>query len=265
MFKRTIVVAALVSLGVIAAVACTPTGAQSSGSSSPSVAFQAAGVISQQQTGIWVSGLGKVSAQPDLAILSLSVEVRAKTVAEAQSRAASSMNAVIAALKKRGVQDKDIQTRYFNVSPQYNYVDKVDQFGRRSEQVLVGYIVSNQATVKARKLDDVGPLLDDVATAGGDLTRVQGITFTIDDPTKLQDQARELAVKNATAKAQQVAKAAGVSLGRAFYIAENVSFTPRPQLLDRGFAAAPASEASTPISGGELDVQVTVQAAFAIQ
>ena len=223
------------------------------------------GTAASTFSGIWVSGKGKASAQPDLALLTAGVEAKAKTVEEARSKAASAMSAILDALKRRGIADKDTQTRFFNISPEYQFVERTDALGiRRGEQVLVGYIVSNQVAVKVRKLDDVGKVIDDVVKAGGDLTRLQGIGFTIDDPSKLQTQARELAVKDALAKADQMAKAAGVSLGKPFYLNESSFESPPQPFAARLSVAASAGEVSTPISAGELDVEVTVQAAFSI-
>ncbi|MSP78515.1 MAG: DUF541 domain-containing protein [Dehalococcoidia bacterium] len=274
MFKKAIAALAVGLVGLMGVAACSSQNpsAASASTSTPGAANTRAqaqvapdGSIGMaQQTGIWVSGEGKVSAQPDLALLSLGVESRARTVEEARAAAATSMTAVLDAIKKHGVVEKDIQTRYFNISPEYTYRTINDQFGQRSQQVLVGYVVTNQATVKVRKLDDVGPVIHDVSKAGGDLTRLQGVGFTIDDPTTLQTQARDLAVKAALAKADQMAKAAGVTLGRAFYIADmSINVQPPMPYAARGLAAP--AEAGTPISTGELNVTVSVQTAFSIR
>lgn len=217
-----------------------------------------------QQTGIWVLGTGKVVVQPQLAVFTLGVESRAATVEEARGRAAEAMNSIVKSLKANGVADRDIQTRLFTITPQYVYRERTDQGGRFSEQVLVGYTVSNQATVRVRDLGKVGVVIDDVARAGGDLTRIQGISFTVEDFSPYQIQARELAVKNALAKAGQFASLTGVTLGRLVYITES-SATPvvREFAVREAVAAAPG--APTPVSPGELEVQVNVQAAFAIQ
>jgi hypothetical protein len=176
------------------------------------------------------------------------------------------MNAVVAALKARRVQDRDIQTQFFHITPQYVWKERVDPTGaRHGEQVLTGYLVTNQASVVVRDLGQVGELVDAVAQAGGDLTRIQGISFTIEDPTRLHQQAREAAVRDAQAKAQQFATLTNVALGRLVYISESAA-TPgvRAEVARAGIAAVSA-EQPTPIGGGELAVEVTVQTVFAIQ
>ncbi len=225
--------------------------------------LSSAGTASLPQ-GIWVSGRGAVTAEPDIAILTVGVEARADTVAEARSQAAVAMAAVIDSLKSSGVADKDIQTVSFSVNPQYTYREVVDSRGRYSEQVLVGYQVSNQASAKIRDLDAVGPAIDGAAEAGGDLVRIRGISFTIDDSGPLHILAREAAVNQAMATAAQFADLTGVTMGKLLYITET-SAAPVAQVARAEMAmAAPALDASTPISGGELQVQITVQAVFAI-
>ena len=225
-------------------------------------AFSGVQYSSNQQLGISVTGRGEVTTTPDLVILNAGVEARGLTVAEAQVDAAEAMDRVMTALAGRNVESSDIQTRFFNISPEYQWND------RERQQELVGYVVRNQLTVKLRDVDNVGPVIDDVAVAGGDLVRVEGIRFTVDDTTALEIQARELAVQALTAKAQQFATLTGVQLGSPLSLSESGGFTPQIQNFDaRAFAevamAAPAA-VLTPISGGELTVTVTVQGTFSI-
>ncbi len=209
-------------------------------------------------TGIWVSGEGTIDLEPDLALLNVGVEVQAKTVSEARSEAAAAMDAVIAAVKARGLTDADIQTSSFNIWPRYDYVEGV--------QTLAGYRVSNTATIKMRDLDSVGDIIDDVAEAGGDATRIDGISFTVEDPTPFMADLREAAVKNATDKAQHYADLIGASLGDLFYLTETGGASPPTPVARAELAFADSSaRAATSVSGGELTLRMTVQAAFAIE
>ncbi len=224
--------------------------------------------VNAQQSGIWVTGLGKVAVTPDLAILNLGVESRAKTVENARSNAASTMDSIIKALKRHDVADKDIQTQFFNIRPEYQYVEVTEGGIRRGKQELVGYIVSNTVIAKIRNLDSTGEIIDDVVASGGDLTRINSISFTLEDTTAVVNQVRELAVKNALDKARQFANLTGVTLGKLLYIAETGGSSP----VIKDFSgratlefAAPAAVPQTPISTGELDVQLTIQAVFEIQ
>lgn len=131
------------------------------------------------------------------------------------------------------------------------------------EQVLTGFQVTNQLTVKVRDLDNVGEVIDSVTQAGGDLTRFQSVSFTIEDAKKLEDQARESAIKDMMAKAEQVALVAGVELGNLVYVTETGG--PAPIFASAARAEMSfAKSAPTPILGGEMKVSVTVQGAFDI-
>jgi uncharacterized protein len=208
-----------------------------------------------QQTGIWVSGTGEVTATPDIAILTLGVQAQESTVQAAQSEATVAMNAVMDALKANGVADKDIQTQWYNISPVTKWDDKTN------EQITTGYSVSNTVTAKIRDVSKAGIIIDAVAAAGGNLTRINGISFTVDNPTAYDSQAREKAMQDAAAKAQQLASLAGVTLGKVIYISESGSYIPQPIRLD---ASSGVGSASTPISPGELDITLTVQVGYAI-
>ena len=230
------------------------------GSLFPSI-VQSAGY---QQAGIWVTGIGRVTLEPDLALLSLGVETRAGTVSEAREQAATAMTAIIAALKARGIADNDIKTQYFNIYPEYTYQEVFENGGRYGKQVLTGYRVSNTVSVKIRNLDIVGPTIDDVVEAGGDATRINNVQFMVEDASSAQALAREKAVLDAIAKANQFATLTGETRGSLLYIAESGSYAPVYTDYARLEGVAAADSISTPINPGELEIQVSVQAVFAI-
>ena len=207
-----------------------------------------------QPSGIAVSGQGTVSADPDLAVLVLGVEARGRTVAAARDDAAAAMGRVVDALRAQGVTQQDVQTRHFSIRPEYRY----DAEGR--EQVLVGYVVTNTVTARVRDLESVGRVVDATVAAGGDATRIQSIGFTVEEATALEAQARHRAVQDALARAGQLATLTGVELGVPLYVSESVGFTYPP-----GFREGAGAPDATPISPGQVDVRVTVQAVFAIK
>ena len=210
------------------------------------------------QAGIWVSGLGKISLEPDMAVVSIGVEAQAQTVTVARDQAATAMAAIVAAVKARGLTDLDIQTRSFNIYPRYDYIER--------RQVFVGYTVRNDASIKIRDLDNVGPIIDDVANAGGDATRINGISFTVEDTSPFMAELREKAVNNALGKAAHFAQLVGVSVGPLVYISEGGSRTPVVSSgAARGIAMEAAIAPDTQISGGELQLTMTVQAVFDIE
>lgn len=216
-------------------------------------------VLSQQNTGIWVTGEGKVSVVPDVAILSLGVEAQAETVAEAQQQAAETMEAVMAVLDEYGVASKDIKTQSFSIYPLRRW--------ENDKEILIGYRVSNMVTVKVREVDDTGVIIDAVAEAGGDYTRIRSISFTIDDPTDYYEEIREKAMEDAKDKAEQLAKLAGVELGSPTYISEGGLYFPvtRDLYWESGVVPAPAPAPTTSISPGENEIRLTVQVVYSIQ
>ena len=220
-------------------------------------------------SGIWVSGEGTISVAPDLAALDFGVETRAPNVSEANSQASAAMDAIIEALKARGVKDEDIQTSRFSVYPRYNYVEEEVDGVRTSREVLTGYRVRNNATVKLRDLDTIGEVIDEVVTAGGDDVRINGINFTLEDPKPKMAELREMAVADAKAKAEHLAELSDVAVGRLIYISEGAAapsvsgFAERSLGLDYAYAAS-AALAAPSVSGGEVTLSLRVQAGFAI-
>ena len=206
-------------------------------------------------TGISVSGTGRATAEPDLVLLQLGVEVERRTVAAAREAAAASQQAIIEALKANGVDEKDIQTVRFSVQPRYDSPNRV--------RVLSGYNLSNVVSITVREIDKASAAIDAAVAAGGDSVVVQGISFAIDDPTDLREEARRAAVEDAKERASQLADAAGVKLGRPISIVES-GFTPFPQLGIGGELFARADTA-TPIQAGELDIVVSVNILYAIE
>ena len=220
-------------------------------------------------SGIWVSGHGTISVAPDLAVLDIGVETRAANVSEANSQASMAMDAVIEALKAKGVNDEDIQTNRFSIYPRYDYIEEEKDGVRSGREVLVGYRVRNNATVKLRDIDAAGDVIDDVVTAGGDSVRINGIDFTLEDPKPKMAELREMAVADAKAKAEHLAELSDVTLGRLIYISEGAAapsvrdFARESLGLGYSFPASAALTAPS-ISGGEVTLSLSVQAGFAI-
>ena len=212
-----------------------------------------------QQVGIWVSGSVRVVVTPDLGLLDLGVEARALSVAEARGQAAQAMSDILAVLTGAGIVEKDIRTQHFNIHPEYTW----NEVERRQE--IVGYRVTNSVNVKVRDIDAMGKLINQVAAAGGDLTRINNIRFTVENTDQYAVQAREAAVKQAIEKAEQFARLTGVPLGKLVYIAESGASVPMVRdfaFEERGLAAA--APPMTPVSPGETDIAVFVQAVFSI-
>jgi len=218
---------------------------------------------SQGNSGIHVTGMGTVTAEPDLAVLSLGVEAFAGTVSEARETAATAISGTIAALRDEGVEDKDMKTAHFNIQPEYNWEDTRN--GGRPR--IIGYRVTNTLSVKVRDLGSVGPIIDGAVAAGGDVTRINNISFSIEDGAALAEQARRLAVQDALSNAGLLAEEAGATLGDLQFITEVSSLqygTNETAFSAERSIAAAAPPVPTSILTGEQDIVVRVQAVFAI-
>jgi uncharacterized protein YggE len=203
---------------------------------------------------ISVSGTGSVLIDPDIADLRLGVTVQSATVKEARDANARAMNAVIAALKKLGIADADIQTTTLSLSPVYDY--KPDGGTPR----VTGYSLSNAVAVTIRDLDKISDAIDDSLAAGA--TSMDGISFRVSDQAAAEKQARQAAMAEAKAKAQTLASAAGVAITGVASISETVSPTPYPVYY--GARDVAAAEAPTPVQAGTNEVSVSVSVVYTI-
>ena len=245
--ERLLIIGLILTLAIVGLVGCNP---------DSSVLGEIEELnINNQQEGIWVNGHGEANAAPDIAILQLGISAQRASVGEAQAEAATSMDKAMMALKNGGVAEKDIQTQYFSIQQ----VTRWDQ--DKQEEIVIGYRVNNMVMAKIRNIDQTGNIIDAVAEAGGDFTRIDGISFSIDDPSEYRIEARDKAMVDAKAKAEQLANLSGVTLGKPTYISESISYPvySQPPRVAEG-AAAP----TTPISPGEMKVSLDIQVVYAI-
>ncbi len=163
---------------------------------------------------ITVTGSGEVFAVPDRATFSYSVMTTAKDVTTAQTEVNTKGNAIKDYLKSQGVDEKDIQTSDYSVNPHYEYSQAVCSSGYcpPGKQTLTGYDVNETVTVKVRDTNKAGTLLSGIGSKGA--TNMSGLSFTIDDQTKLESDARAEAITDARAKANELASALGVDIIR---------------------------------------------------
>jgi len=235
----------LIVAGIISLVALT-------GCSAP-IAPAASSATDLSRRTITVVGEGSASAKPDVARASIGVEITATTVADATKQNNDKMNAVIAKIKSLGIADKDIQTTNYNVAIQRNT-------GRTNE--IIGYHVSNTVSLTIRDLDKVGTILDQVTQAGAN--NIYGISFAVDDTSKLQSDARAKAMADAQKRADELARLAGVTRGDVLVVSEVIQSNPVPL-----FAAAPAAlraaDSEPSIEAGELSLRMRVQVVYAIR
>lgn len=222
---------------------------------SPTVSAQDSTPVATQETSpatVSVNGQGIVTIQPDTASVIVGVNIIDKTLSAAQEKATSAMTSVIAALKEAGIADRDIQTVNYSVNILQNY----DSNGNPA--TIEGFQVSNQVNVTVRDLAALGGILDTVVGKGANA--IYGISFYVDDPTTAQTQARTLAVQDAKKKADELAAAAGMTVGRILSISESYTSSPMPYMGGRAEAADMAS--SVPIQAGTTAIQIDVQVVY---
>ena len=225
-------------------------------SASPSTRGISVGSYSENAShGIWVSGSGAVTVEPDIALIRLGVEVVDDTVSAAKDQAANSSNRVLRVIKNNGIPDKNIQTSNLSIQPRYEY--------KSAGRELIGYAVSWNITVTVLDLDKLDAIIDEAITAGGEFITISSINFQAKDVKKAKSDARAIAVKEAIGHAQEIANAAGVNLGKPFFISESSS---SPVYSDYSGMAMASMERSLsiPIESGSLDILVSVQARFLI-
>jgi uncharacterized protein len=208
---------------------------------------------------ISVTGMGRVVISPDVADLRVGVSVNRPTVKAARQAAAASMSKVVAALKKLGIADADIQTTILSLEPVYDYSTNTNP------PRLTGYQLQNAVAVTVRDLDKVGDAIDDSLAAGA--TTFDGVSFRVEDPAKAEAQAREAAMAQAKSKAETLAKGAGVSLAGVASISETAAPVPYPVYYGARMAAPAAADKSipTPVEAGSNEVTVTVAVSYLIQ
>lgn len=205
---------------------------------------------------ISVSATGTSSQAPDTASVSAGVVTQGITAGEAMQSNATMMSAVFDQLKAAGIPAKNIQTSQLSLQPRYNYQD-------RKAPTIEGYEARNTVSAKTEDLTSVGPMLDALVRAG--VNNINGVQFSIKDSKAAKDAARTDAIKEARAKAESMAEAAGVKLGKLQSLSEGGgSFRPHDQVIVTGARAMSMDSAPTQIAAGEQSLSVTVNMTYAI-
>ncbi len=218
-----------------------------------------------------VSGYGEAFGAPDIATFTFTVSSEKATVAAAQADVTAKINAVTAYLKTSDVADKDVRTSDYSIYPQYDYTTSVCPAGSGycggGKQVLRGYEVRQTTTIKVRDTAKAGDLLTGVGTKGA--TEVSGLSFTFDDPNKLQNEAREKAIAEAKQKADLLAKQLGVTLVRVVSYSDSGNYPSPMYAKDAayGMGATVSNQAAEAprISIGENKVSSSVSVTYEIR
>jgi len=199
---------------------------------------------------IVVTGAGIVSTTPDMAVVQLGVTREARTASMAMAETNEAAARVLVQVDTAGIEARDVQTSSINLSPVW------DHSNSRPPQVR-GYVASNNLSVRVRDLTGLGGLLDTLIADG--VNNLNGLTFSVAETGPLETEARSKAVRDARAKAETLADAAGVALGPVLQISEGGGpVAPAPMM--RGATM----EAAMPVAAGEVDVRVSVKVIFGI-
>lgn len=208
-----------------------------------------------QHPALNLSAYGEVKVAPDQATINFGVVTEFPTAQEAMAQNAQQMTRVVAALRRAGISERDIQTSGLNLSAQYDYQ-------QNEPPKLRGYQATNRVTVIINDLTKVGRTADAVVTAG--VNQIDGISFGLKDAKAAEDQARVLAVRALQDKARLYAQALGVDLGSVRALTEGGGYTPEPRPMAMYARAAMDSGASTPVSPGELTVRIDISGIYDI-
>ncbi|MFC3085668.1 SIMPL domain-containing protein [Tabrizicola soli] len=191
-----------------------------------------------------VTGTGTVEAAPDVATLSIGVTTQGETAVAALAANSAAMEAVMARLAAAGVEARDMQTSNLSVNPNWTGYDS-------GTPTISGYVAANLLTVTIRDLAGLGPVLDAAVQDGANT--LNGLSFGFADPEPLLDEARKEAVADARARAELLAAAAGVKLGRILSISEGAPEGGPVPMYKAELAAAPV-----PVAAGAMDVAASV-------
>lgn len=212
-------------------------------------------VMLAEGTLLTVNADGTSEARPDMAIVNLGVTTEGQTAAAALAENARRMTALTAALRRAGIAERDIQTSNVSVYPQQVY-------GEGQAPRITGYQANNSVTVKVRRIDNTGRVIDAAVGAGGNT--VNGVSFTHSDPDAQLDLARRDAIAEARRRAELYASALGLRVNRIVSVSEGGGYAPPMPVPVERFAAQDAA-AATPVSPGEIEARVSVNVMFELR
>lgn len=214
-----------------------------------------------QQDRFSVDGSGTIYAKADIANIQVGVKTGVKkTAVEASAASTDKMDKIIDQLKKLGIDEKDIQTSDYNLSPSYNWTEKTGQ-------TLIGYEVTQNLSLKIRDLSKIGDVIAKTTEQGAN--QIGNIAFTIDDEFSLRNQARELAIGKAKEKAGLIAQQSGIKLGKIIGFSENAPSPVYPlsysnAKMDLG-AGSSSSVPSPNIQAGQNEIKVDVSLVYEVK
>jgi uncharacterized protein YggE len=211
-------------------------------------------------------GTGEISASPDLAAINLTIRENAKTMKEAQDKVTTKETAVLDFLDKNGIEKKDIKAESYNSYPKYDYVTPCwGTYCRQETPKIIGYEVSEYISIKVRDLTKSGEIVQAIGSIG--ISEINGPDFSIEKEDQLKEQARKIAIDEAKAKAETLAKDLGVQLVRIVGFSENGNYP--MQMYEKGLMASDSvgatASTSPALPTGESKITSTVTITYEIR
>lgn len=222
-------------------------------------------IVNFQQNQVSIVGQGKVSYKPDVATVTLGVQVdKAPTADAALGQLNEKITKIVSALDSLGIKKDDIKTESYVLNPQYDYADGVSK--------IAGYGANQKLAIKVSDIINNENRVSQVVATAGNATanQVMGIEFTVSSMNDLKQQAKILAIQDAKAKSEGLAKAAGVKLGKVENWYENVLQSPDYQVSNGGFGGAERSAlkadvAAPQVPAGTQDIIVEVGLTYEVK
>ncbi|NRH20940.1 SIMPL domain-containing protein [Candidatus Gracilibacteria bacterium] len=215
-----------------------------------------ANITNGNQNSISVNGDGKVFAKPDTFLLTVVAQEKSKTTKEGFAQVAAKIGEVQKLLKDNGIEEKDIQSVNISINPNYNYDN--------GKSTIDGFMATHGLQVKIRNLESIDTILAGVSTIAN--VQIQNTAYDIDDKTKLYTEARNLAIAKAKQKAEDMAKASGINLGKVVTISESQGYV-QPMYANQYAKSEMANDAmgGGTVSVGQLEISTNVSISYEIR
>ncbi|MCX7778959.1 MAG: SIMPL domain-containing protein [Patescibacteria group bacterium] len=207
---------------------------------------------------ITVSAEGKVFAKPDIAFIKLGVTTEGWVIKDVLKENTEKMNAVLKEVKNLGIDEKDIQTTRYNLTPRYEWT-------KEGQRIFRGYLLEQEVLIKIRNFEKIGEVMDRAAEKGANL--IGDLSFSIDDPELIREKARTEAIKRAKAKAEKIAQQTGLRLKKLINVYEDYFYpVPRGETMkDYGGVGGGAITAAPVIQPGEQEVTVKINLVYRVK
>ncbi len=214
------------------------------------------------QNTITVSAKGEVYTKPNLAKINFSVKTEAKTAGRAIDENSKKMNNVIIALKKLGVEKKDLKTTVFSIYPRYEWHRSSENIPINGQRILIGYEAEQRLEVKIRNLEDINKIIKSATDNGAN--KIGSLQFLVDEEDKFKDIAREKAIKKAKEKAKKIANELGINLRKIINFSEDYNDTRTYPLFSSSSFKDSNEETMPNIETGENKIEATVSITYRI-